>query len=337
MSLTFSRRAVLGSTVALAAGCDRPVALPEQDQSLFGAGIAGQGALLPIRGTELYVEVAGETSAPTVLYLHGGPGAGSYDFSVFQGARLAQRLRVIMLDQRGVLRSAALAEGDPCTMGDLVEDIEAVRDALGVRSWAVIGHSFGGYLALSYALAHPGSVDRVVFENPCLDLGSSARELTRGAAEIYARLGDQANAQACLDAAAADADTRTTWERFGELVNTMPERDSLYVHGPEKNFFGDLVASSEIPRDNWGRGGTHQRKLFEEGAVFQSLLPRLSELTKPALFIHGAYDRVGAPDQIAAFNAGPNRSVVNFENSAHFAHFEEQERFAEEVANFVSG
>lgn len=329
-----TRRGVFTSALALAA-CGQSAA-PPPDQSGFGANIAGVGEIRQIRGRGLYVETAGDRSAPAVLYLHGGPGAGSYDFSITQGARLAERLHVVMMDQRGVLRSDAIADGESCTLNDLVEDTEALRQALGIERWAVIGHSFGGFLGLHYALAYPRSVSHLILENPSLDLGSSARELLRGAAEIYARLGDAANAQACREAAAAATDARATWERFSELVNDMPERDALYVHGPNKDFFSQFVAQSQIPQENWGRAGTHQRMLFEEGVVFTPVAPRLPELRAPALLIRGRYDRVTAPDQVQAFAANAERSVATFESSSHFAHVEEPERYAQTVANFIT-
>lgn len=335
--IRFTRRAILASSAALAA-CGQSSAPPQtQTQVQYGANIAGGGAMVLVRGKELYVETVGPRNAPALLYIHGGPGAGSYDFSVLQGRKLGERLRVIMFDQRGVLRSAPVGADEPMTFNDLVEDTEALRQELGVQSWSILGHSFGGYLGLSYALAHPDSVNRVLFENPTFDLGSSARELMRGAAEIYERLGDQTKAQACRNAAATQTDARQSWDSFGELVNGMPERNSLYVHGAEKDFFEQLIAASGLPDSNWGRSGTHQNKLFTEGAVFQSLLPRLPELTKPSLLIRGAYDRVTAPDQATAFSAGQNRTTTAFENSAHFAHFEEQDRFAQTVVDFVSG
>jgi proline iminopeptidase len=332
--MAITRRGLLASTAALAA-CGQSAPIP--DQSGFGANIAGVGEVRQIRGRGLYVETAGARDAPPVLYLHGGPGAGSYDFSITQGARLAERLRVIMMDQRGVLRSDALAETESCTLQDLVEDTEALRDSLGIRRWNVIGHSFGGFLALSYVLAYPNSVERVIFENPSLDLGSSARELLRGAAEIYARLGDAANAQACRDAADAPTDARATWDRFGELVNTMPERDSLYVHGPNKDFFSEFVQQSQIPPENWNRAGMHQSKIIEDGAVFTPVAPRLPELRAPALLIRGRYDRVMAPDQVTAFGAGAGRTTTTFENSSHFVHVEEPDPYAQTVIDFVTG
>jgi proline iminopeptidase len=291
--------------------------------------------LLSIQGKELYVETAGPTDAPALIYLHGGPGAGSYDFAATQRERLAQGVRLIMLDQRGVLRSAPLAEGDTCTLRDLIEDVEALRDALGVRAWSFIGHSFGGYLGLYYALTYPRSVRRVIFENPTFDLDSSARELMRGAGDIYARLGDETNALACREAAASPTTPRQTWERFGELVNSMPNRDELYFHG-DPDAFNRLVQSSGLPQEQWARGGAHQRKLFDEGAVFEGLKSRLPELASPALMIHGAFDHVAAPDQIEAFATGANRSVATFENSAHFAHIEVADLYARTVLDFVT-
>src|SRR5574338_1488781 len=238
---TWSRRSVLLATAG--AACTPPTTSPTPpppDQPAeYGANRGGVGRMVSVRGREFYVETVAKNDAPTLLYLHGGPGAGSYDFSVFEGRRLGARLNVVMFDQRGVLRSQPLADADTCTLRDLVEDTEALRQALGVRSWTILGHSFGGMLALSYALAYPNSVDKVIFENPALSLDSSARELLRGAAEIFAAHGDQTTARACRDAAAARTDARGTWQRFGELVNNMPDRNSLY-----KDFFEGLVASS---------------------------------------------------------------------------------------------
>ena len=68
--------------------------------------------LLHIRGKRLYVHVAGPISAPALLYLHGGPGAGSFDLETLQERLLAQHVRLITLDQRGVLRSDPLEAND---------------------------------------------------------------------------------------------------------------------------------------------------------------------------------------------------------------------------------
>jgi proline iminopeptidase len=58
--------------------------------------------LIDVRDTSLYVDRRGAADAPPLLFLHGGPGSGSYDFLSFQGDRLAERLQVIGVDQRGI-------------------------------------------------------------------------------------------------------------------------------------------------------------------------------------------------------------------------------------------
>ena len=126
---------------------------------------------------ELYVESWGPPDAPALLYLHGGPGQGSYEFVQYQAALLSARLRGIALDQRGVLRSAALPPDRGLTLADMVADCETVRAHLGLESWALLGQSFGGMLALRYATEHPSAVTAVAFENPCWDVDRTCRSL----------------------------------------------------------------------------------------------------------------------------------------------------------------
>ena len=65
-----------------------------------------------------------------MLYLHGGPGTGSYDFAEYQRDRLGAGFRLILVDQRGVLRSAALNERESLSPDDLIEDFEGVAVSL---------------------------------------------------------------------------------------------------------------------------------------------------------------------------------------------------------------
>lgn len=294
-----------------------------------------------VRGKRLHVEVVGPPSAPALLYLHGGPGTGSYDFLRHQQARLAPYLRLIALDQRGVLRSDPLGEGEAFGLADLVEDCEALRQQLGIARWAVLGHSFGGYLAVSYALKYPGSVSALIFENPTFDFASSARELLRGIAARAEALGKADLAQEARAAAEGPLSPPDQWRAFSRAANRLGEaRQSLYVHGPEKDFFAALVRDSGIPGERWAQGhsgpNSHQSRLYAESQVFTSLQPQLGKLTMPALLILGRYDRVTAPDQVQAFKqAVPRGRTVVFEHSAHFVRFEEPDRYARSVLDFV--
>src|SRR5689334_4716804 len=76
----------------------------------------GPGRMVTVRGKRLYVEVSGPDSAPPLVFIHGGPGTGSWDFGRYQKARLSSRIRLIQFDQRGALRSDPIGEDEPFTL-----------------------------------------------------------------------------------------------------------------------------------------------------------------------------------------------------------------------------
>ena len=101
---------------------------------------------------ELYWEESGNPSGLPVVALHGGPGGGCNPEMrrFFDPARY----RIIMFDQRGCGRSSPFSELRDNTTWRLVEDMEALREFLGVEKWVVFGGSWGSTLALTYAAMH---------------------------------------------------------------------------------------------------------------------------------------------------------------------------------------
>ena len=112
------------------------------------------GALAVDRRHSLYWEQSGRPDGVAVVFLHGGPGAGSSPTHrrFFDPAHY----RIVVFDQRGAGRSTPAAEITDNTTPHLVADIEALRDHLGIARWIVFGGSWGSTLALAYAQAHPG-------------------------------------------------------------------------------------------------------------------------------------------------------------------------------------
>lgn len=86
-----------------------------------------------------------------VLLLHGGPGLG-YDYMLPLVAELEIEFRVAIFQQRGLEPSTV---GGPFTIARAIEDVVCVLDALGWARALVVGHSWGGHLALRFAAAHP--------------------------------------------------------------------------------------------------------------------------------------------------------------------------------------
>lgn len=109
---------------------------------------------------DLYYEESGNPGGLPVVVLHGGPGGGSSpNLRRFHDPAL---YRIITFDQRGCGRSTPHASLEHNTTWDLVADMEALRQHLGIARWQVFGGSWGSTLALAYALTHPERVRQLV-------------------------------------------------------------------------------------------------------------------------------------------------------------------------------
>ncbi len=104
-------------------------------------------------GHNMYWEQSGNPNGVPVIFLHGGPGAGSsprhrqfFDPDYFH---------IIIYDQRGAGRSTPLGEIRNNTTPDLINDLELLRNKLAIKKWLVFGGSWGSTLALAYGEAHP--------------------------------------------------------------------------------------------------------------------------------------------------------------------------------------
>lgn len=104
----------------------------------------------------LYYEQSGNPKGVPVVFLHGGPGAGSAPKhrQFFD----PKHYRVVIFDQRGAGKSTPHGELRNNTPADLVADIEKLRAHLGIKRWHVFGGSWGSTLAIAYAEAHPDTV-----------------------------------------------------------------------------------------------------------------------------------------------------------------------------------
>ena len=104
----------------------------------------------------LYYEEIGNKKGIPVLFLHGGPGGGigKHHRDRFD----LKKYRTILFDQRGSGQSLPHASIVDNTTAKLVEDIEILRETLGIHKWILFGGSWGSTLALAYAIAHPTKV-----------------------------------------------------------------------------------------------------------------------------------------------------------------------------------
>lgn len=133
---------------------------------------------VPFRGYRTWYQVVGEPATSDrvpLLVLHGGPGL-PHDY-LEDLSRLADGGRaVIFYDQIGCGKSDHPDDDALWTMATFVEEVAAVRDALGLERVHLLGHSWGGWLALEYALDRPSGLASLVLASSCASLPAFAAE-----------------------------------------------------------------------------------------------------------------------------------------------------------------
>lgn len=134
-------------------------------------------------GHTLYVEEVGRPGGIPAVVLHGGPGGGITP--KMRGYFDPGRYHTVLFDQRGAGRSTPRGSVESNTTGDLVRDIETVRERVGVERWLVFGGSWGSTLALAYAEYRPERVTALVLRGIFLGRPKEVEWFTEGGAAAF--------------------------------------------------------------------------------------------------------------------------------------------------------
>ncbi|RKN70591.1 alpha/beta fold hydrolase [Paenibacillus ginsengarvi] len=287
-----------------------------------------------IRGTNIYVEDEGDKEARALLFLHGGPGEGCLIHSSIHKDQFKQNYRWVSLDQRGVLRSESLHEDEDLKLVDLVHDLEEIRIQLQIEKWVIWGHSFGGLLALLYERTFPDSVISIVFECPSFDFDLSLQSLLQGAAEQFKSSGNEDFSLKCRQYSRGNYSPDERLQAFLDLGQQLPDRSKLYIHNPHN--IPPVTYPQEIQKMQ-GKSIRHLEKLRQEGKMYDSLLPVLSDITVPTLLIKGAYDLVTCSTHVEAYqqSVSTKGKVLIFNQSGHNPSWEESVQFSLAVSDFI--
>ncbi|SRR5579883_248356 len=270
---------------------------------------------IKVNGVELFYAEEGDGSP--CLLLHGGPGLDHQEFVPWLSP-LASSARLIYLDYRGNGRSERIAP-ELFTTAAVVEDVEALRQALGFPQMAVLGHSFGGFIALSYALAHPSAVSRLIVScsAPSYDIG----------AEVEAQLA-AFNSPAVAAAFARENEMQSDEDMRAIILDELPFYFATYPDSI-KRVAEDWAARTRYSAALSSWWSVHQMPLYD-------VRPHLGKLSMPALILAGRHDRVCSINQAAIMHQGiPGSRLVVFEQSGHMPHMEESERYIQVVRDFL--
>lgn len=224
-----------------------------------------------VRGVRLYERRIG--AGPEVVVLHGGPGA-HHDYLLPGFDLLARRRTLVYYDQRGGGRSPVAREV-PVGWREQVADLEALRVLWGRDQLVLAGYSWGGLLALLYALEHPGRVERLAL--------ISTAPVWRGAREIFEQRFRERGASPVIQQMRAELASSGLKERDPERYRRRAFELSVagYFHDPDR--VKDLTPFRIT--------GRTQTEVWESLGDFD-LRPRLPEIGVPAVVLHGDDDPI---------------------------------------------
>jgi proline iminopeptidase len=273
---------------------------------------------MSIRGISLNVKVIGR-GYPIAL-MHGGPGADLYTMMSFRPC--ADQFTLVFYDHRCNGRSEG-ADVTTMTMENLTADADALRQALGFEKWAVLGHSFGGFVALEYALRYPQNLSHLVL----VDTGGDISWPQENAPKVLAQRG------------------------FSPEIVVLSRR---FLNGQiEPNeMFSDLMKLGKAYNPHTGLSHLPhmlimglQTKLQPEAAIYGqsqmlkgwTVMDRLGEIKVPTLVMAGREDFIFPPEHQKELAAGiPNARLVLIDQAGHNPHDEQTAKTLEAIRNFFS-
>ena len=274
--------------------------------------------MMRIRDVSLFVDVVGEGD-PLVL-MHGGPGLDHVTLKPFR--KLADRHTVISYDHRCNGRSTGIPV-TTMTWPYLTSDADALREALGFDRWAVLGHSFGGMVALEYALRYPERVSRLVL----LDTAADSRWAQVHAADVLAGRG-------------SDAKTVAVARRFysGRIAVKDFPRAAMRLLPAYDHRFSLVRFARELLGGGW-QMQTRPEALVFGGQMMQgwTVMARLGEIRVPTLVLAGHDDFLFPPESQALLAAGiPDARLRIIERAGHNPHAERPAETLTAVADFLA-
>jgi proline iminopeptidase len=271
----------------------------------------------------LYWVKYGPAGAPPLLVLHGGPGA-HHDYVLPQMLELARDHEVILYDQRGGGRSKT-DDRAPIGWRTHVEDLDRVIAELGIDPLDIIGYSWGGLLAMLYAIeAAAGRTSfrprRLVLIDPA-PVNRAFR--AQFEAEFSRRMNDPRIAQLRADLAASGLRER---DPDAYRQRTFELSVAGYFAHPESTH--DLTPFRVT--------GRVQQTVWESLGDFDLLAPgRLDSVTIPTLIVHGREDPIPLASSKAAANMMPNAALVVIDDTGHVPYVEQPARLFAAIREFL--
>jgi proline iminopeptidase len=321
--------------VVLAAACLIACSARAADKSAVGAVYPVQQQFVDAHGVLIFAETVGR--GPPLVILHGGPGA-SHDYFLPYLLPLARHHRLVFIDERGSGKSEKLVDPAGYTVEAMVEDVEAVRIALGLGKIDLLGHSYGGVLAQAYGLKYQANLSHLVLASTFHSTKAMNEVFRQMKAkmpeELRARI-DKLEAEGLFGHGKAYEQNRY---KSDYMVAAWGEGYFPYVYAnrpnPNEDPVQNGVMSWDLYREMWG---SHGEFVIDGNLKSVEYAERLSSIKVPTLVIAGDHDECDPSLSRDMHARIAGSKLVVLPQSGHMTFVDQPTLFLKAVDEFLSG
>jgi proline iminopeptidase len=287
-------------------------------------------------GVLIYYKIIGH-GAPLMI-VHGGPGA-SHDYLLPYLLPLARTNQLIFIDERGSGRSEKLQDVKQYTVENMVEDVEAVRQALHLGKISLLGHSYGGVLAQAYAFKYQQNLTHLILGGTFY----STAEMNKVLAEEKASMPPEQLAKLDALQKAGLFGKGKEWEKgrysedYAKLAWGVGYFPYLYQRRPDPNYdpvAGNTTNSWELYREMWGSDGEF---IIDGNLKSVEYLDKLSSIHVPTLMICGDHDESNPRLSQTMHEKIAGSKLAIIPQAGHMAFVDQPDLYIEKITKFLLG
>lgn len=273
-----------------------------------------------VDGAQLFVQLVG--SGKSLVMVHGGPGM-SHDYLAPQFIDLLHKdFQLIFYDQRASGRSTGVEDTTRLTISQFVDDLEILRQQLKIERLNLIGHSFGGLLAMYYAISYPENVGKLLL----LDSSPASWELNFP----YFRkvIAERQTRQDKLELSAIESQ-----DGFGTDPGLMDRYFKIYF----KTFFKNPSLSQNLILgidENWLSNSRITGNFIWKDLDNYDIHDKLINITAATLIMHGEESVISIEGAEAINRYIPNSELIILKDVGHFPYVEAPNNFSQIVKEF---
>jgi proline-specific peptidase len=315
-----------GSRTVLAGG---PAQTAQQSSGVYPL----QDGFVDAKGVMIYYVTVGR-GAPLVI-VHGGPGA-SHDYFLPYLLPLARHNRLIFIDERGSGRSEKLEDPAGYTVENMVEDVEAVRQALALGKISLLGHSYGGALAQAYALKYQKNLTHLILGSTWSSTVALNQIFVRMKEKMPTQLRERINSMEAEGLFGHGLDYQKNRYTNEYMVAAWGEGyfPYIYQNRPDPNY--DPVASGNISwdlyREMWG---SHGEYVVDGNLKSVEYTDRLTGIKVPTLILVGDHDECDPSLSEAMHAKIAGSEMVVLPKAGHMTFVDQTKMFVEAVNSFL--